>query len=159
MLYHVIIGLNTKGKRKVGQIISVFEKRGLELVEIRKRISSSGKMWLPNLNFSIVQNQLEEFDAMKWYREKFSESVLNKKLGHLLGNHVELFFECGTEFVEPDELWNAIRKEAFPNDRKFPLMFVVTTSGDNGVDSPFIPDNFDMEILNMKFRTLRPMSK
>ena len=158
MLYHVIIALNTKGKRKVGQVISVLERNGLELVEIRKRITPSSEMHLLNLKLLIVQNQLEELDAMKLYRKKFSESVLNKKLAHFLGNHIELFFESGSELVHTHELWEAIRNEAFKNGRKIPIMFVVTTSGENGVNIPFIPEDFDLECpYRINLRTLRPL--
>ena len=158
MLYHVIIALNRVGQRKVGPVISVLEKKGLELVEIRKKVSSSSTESLPNLKQLVVQHQLNELDAMEWYRKKFSDLSLQKMLNRLFRNHIELFFESGAD-LDSHELWEAIRNEAFPNDRKFPLMFVVKTSGENGINVPFIPEDFAFDEMNFKSRTLRPNSK
>jgi hypothetical protein len=158
MLYHVIIALNRVGQRKVGPIISVLEKRGLELVEIRKKVSSSNVESLPNLKQLVVQYQLNELDAMEWYRKKFTDLALQKMLNRLFRNHVELFFESEVD-LDSHELWETIRTEVFPKDRKFSLMFVIKTSGENGINVPFIPEDFAFDEMNFKFRTLRPNSK
>jgi hypothetical protein len=79
-------------------------------------------------------------------------------LNRLFRNHVELFFESEAD-LDSYELWETIRCEAFPNDRKFPLMFVVKKSGENGINVPFIPEDFAFDEMNFKFRTLRPNSK
>ena len=42
MIYHVIIALNSEGKRKVGRVVSVIESKGLDLVKIRRKETSSG---------------------------------------------------------------------------------------------------------------------
>ena len=79
MLYHVIIALNSVGQRNVGPIISTLERFGLELVEIRKRVSSSRTVQIPNLKLYVIRYQLDELDAMERYRLKFSNLVLQKK--------------------------------------------------------------------------------
>lgn len=158
MLYHVIIALNSVGQRNVGPIISTLESFGLELVEIRKRVSSSRTVQIPNLKLYVIRYQLDELDAMEWYRLKFSNLVLQKKMDRLFRNHIELFFESEAD-LDSHELWETIRTEVFPKDRKFPLMFVVKTSGENGINVPFIPDNFDLESLNFNIRPLRPWAE
>ena len=158
MLYHVIIALNSVGHRNVGPIITTLERLGLELVGTRKRISSSKTVQIPNIRLYVIQYQLNELDAMGWYRLKFSDLVLQKKLDRLFRNHIELFFESEAD-LDSHELWEAIRTEVFPKDRKFPLMFVVRTSGENGINAPFIPDSFDMGSLNFNIRPLRPWAE
>ncbi len=158
MLYHVLIELNGVGKRNVGQIVSVFERKGIELTGIRKKIIPSRVTHFLNLKPRAIQPQLEELEAMGYYRNKFSELALNRRLTHFFGNHVELFFESGPEFVHSHELWESIRKEVFKNDRKLPIMFVVTTSGENGINIPFIPEDFDLERpYRIDLRTLWPL--
>ncbi len=144
MVYHVIITLNRDGKRNVGPIISILERKGLELVEIRKKIASPRVEQLQNPKQVIARYKFNNLDAMEWYRKKFSDSVLQKMMNRLFRRHVELFFESETQFLDSHELWNAIRTEAFPIERKFPLMFVVMTSGKNGINIPFIPDEFEL---------------
>ena len=158
MLYHVIIALNSVGQRNVGPIISILESFGLELVEIRKRVSSSRTVQIPNIRLYVIQYQLDGLDAMEWYRLKFSNLVLQKKMDRLFRNHIELFFESEAD-LDSHELWETIRTEVFPKDRKFPLMFVVKKSGENGINVPFIPEDFAFDEMNFKSRTLRPNSK
>ena len=153
MLYHVIIALNSAGHRNVGPIITTLERLGLELVGTQKRISSSRTVQIPNLKLYVIQYRLNELDAMEWYRLRFSDLVLQKKLDRLFRNHIELFFESETD-LDSHELWVTIRTEVFPKDRKFPLMFVVRTSGENGTNIPFIPDDFDSGNLNLGGGTL-----
>jgi len=145
MVYHVIIALNSVGKRRVGQIISTLEEKGLELVEIRKKTTLPKVVEFPNMKQLVLQYQLNELDAMAFYREMFSESVLKKKLNHFFRNYVELFFENEEIIIDSQELWEACR-QAFGNDRKLPIMFVVTTSGENGFDGSFIPDDFEPDV-------------
>jgi len=156
MVYHVIITLNREGKRNVGPIISTLERLGLELVEIRKKITSSKVEQLRNPKQVIVRYRFNNLDAMEWYRKKFSDLALQKMMNRLFRRHVELFFESETQFLDPHELWETIRTEVFPKDRKFPLMFVVRTSEENGINVPFIPDDFNLWNLNFKIRPLRP---
>ena len=157
MLYHVIIALNSVGKRKVGKIISVLEEKGLELVEIRKRAVRPQVVKFPNAKLLVIQHWFTKLEAMKYYSERFPDTILQKKLDHLYGNHIELFLESEKIAFDPDELWESIRKEAFENDRKLPIMFVVKTGGENGIIIPFIPEDFDLEFpCQIKLRTLRP---
>ena len=157
MLYHVIIALNPKGKRKIGQIISVLEKKGLELVEIGKKAMRPQVVKFPNTKLLVVQHLLGELEAMNYYRERFSETILQAKLNHFYGNHVELFFENEEIDFDPQDLWEDICSEVFKNEREFPIMFVVTTSGENGINVPFIPDDLDLERpCRMRLHTLRP---
>ncbi len=157
MLYHVIIALNSTGKRKVGEIISILEKKGLELVEFRKRITRPKVVKFPNAKLLVIQHWLSKLDAMKYYSQNFSDAILQRRLNDLYGNHVGLFFESEKIAFEPDELWESIRKEAFGNGRKLPIMFVVKTGEENGIIIPFIPEDFDFEpSCRIKLRTLRP---
>ena len=142
MVYNVIIALNSTGKRRVGNVISVLERNGLELVEIRKKSTHPLCREFADINLLLLQNKLNDLKAMDFYREKFSSNVLVKKLRHFYGNHVELFFENEDRFIDPDELWEKC-KNTFENQRKFPIMFVTTTSGENGFNSSFIPDSFE----------------
>ena len=93
MVYHVIITLNREGKRNVGPIISTLERLGLELVEIRKKITSSRVEQLQNPKQVIVQYKFNNLDAMEWYRKKFSDLALQKMMNRLFRRHIELFFE------------------------------------------------------------------
>lgn len=145
MVYHVIIALNSVGKRRVGQIISALEEKGFELTEIRKKKSSPKAVEFPSMKHFVLQCQLNELDAMAFYREMFSELVLKRKINHFLRNHVELFFENEEKIVDPHELWETCR-QAFGNDRKLPIMFVTTTSGENGFDGSLIPDDFEPDL-------------
>ena len=113
----------------------------------------------PDMKQLILQHQLNELDAMAFYREIFSESVLKRKLTHFFRNYVELFFENEEKFIDSQELWEACR-QAFGNDRKLPIMFVATTSGENGVDGSFIPDDFELDDHNyFNPRTLIPLGE
>ena len=113
----------------------------------------------PDMKQLILQHQLNELDAMAFYREIFSESVLKRKLTHFFRNYVELFFENEEKFIDSQELWEACR-QAFGNDRKLPIMFVATTSGENGVDGSFIPEDFELECqVRIDIRKLMPLGK
>jgi nucleoside diphosphate kinase len=159
MVYHVIIALNSVGKRKVGQIISTLEQKGLELVEIRKKITHSRVVEFPNMKQLILQYQLNELDAMVFYRRIFSELVLKKKLTHFFRNYVELLFENEEKIIDSNELWEACR-QAFGNDRKFPIMFVITTSGENGFNGSFFPEDFELDAHDyFNPRTLIPLGE
>ena len=159
MVYHIIIALNSVGKRKVGQIISALEDKGLELVEIRKKTTFPRVVEFPNMKQLVLQYQLNELDAMAFYRKMFSESVLKRKLNHFFRNYVELFFEDEEKIIDSHELWESCR-QAFGNDRKLPIMFVVTTSGENGVDCSFIPDDFEPDVHEyFNPRTVIPLGK
>jgi len=144
MIYHVIIALNSVGKRRVGQIISALEEKGLEFVGVRKKITLPSVVESPSMKQLVLQYQLNELDAMVFYRGMFSESVLKKKLDHFFRNHVELSFENEEETINLRELWNVCR-ETFGNDRKLPIMFVVPTSGENGFDGSFFADDFELD--------------
>jgi len=145
MVYHVIIALNSVGKRKVGQIISALEEKGLELVEIRKKTTPPRMVEFPDMKQLVLQYQFNELDAMAFYREMFSESVLKRKLNHFFRNYIELFFENEEKIIDPHELWESCRY-SFGNDRKLPIMFVVTTSGENGFNGSFFPDDFEPDV-------------
>jgi nucleoside diphosphate kinase len=142
MMYHVIIALNSVGKRRVGQIISTLEEKGLEFVEIRKKTTPTRANEFPSMKQLLLQYQLNELDAMIFYRKMFSETVLKIKLTHFFRNHVELFFENEEKFIDSHELWESCR-QTFGNDRKLPIMFVVTTSGEDGFDGSFFPDDIE----------------
>jgi len=146
MVYHVIIALNSVGKRRVGQIISALEEKGFEFVGVRKKITLPSVVESPSMKQLVLQYQLNELDAMVFYRGMFSESVLKKKLAHFFRNHVELSFE-NEGIINLHELWDICR-ETFVNDRKLPIMFVVPTNGENGFDSSFFADDFELDAHN-----------
>ena len=146
MVYHVIIALNSVGKRKVGQIISALEENGLELVEIRKKITPAKVMEFPDVNRLILQYKLYEMEAMECYRSKFSQDVLKKKINHFYGNHVELFFDAGEKIIDSNELWEAIAEQCFNKGRKLPIMFVIAMSDENGFAGSFIPKDFEPDL-------------
>ena len=144
MLYHVIISLNGAKKRRVGDIISVLERKGLEFLEIRKKTTFPTDASFPSMEPFVIRNQIADFDFVKFYRERFKRlkpSVLEQKFNYFLRNHVELFFESEDRIFDPDELWQACR-ETFESDRKVPIMLVVTSNDANGEMNSFIPDNF-----------------
>ena len=89
--------------------------------------------------------RVNELEAMVFYHKIFTEDVLKRKITHFFRNHVELFFENEEKIIDPNELWEAVRKEVFSNDGKLPIMFVVMSGGENGVNMSFIPDSFDLE--------------
>jgi len=160
MVYHLIIALNSAGKRRVGQIISILEKRGLEFLEIKKRVSLYPGKEFPTIGQLIFQAKLDEQESMNFYREKFDAEVLEKKIKHFYRNNVELLFESEEKKFDPNELWEEIAEHVFDNGRKLPLMFVVTTSEDDGFDGSFIPEDFELECrVRIDIRTLMPLGK
>ncbi len=139
MVYHVIIALNSVGKRRIGEVISILEKKGLELKSIRKRTTIPGMLNLSNFRVLILQSKFRSLEAMEYYRERFSDFVLRKKLIHFFGNHVELFFEDEENVHDVHNLWKSISRHAF-SQGKIPIMFVVDSSDGNGTDEPYIPE-------------------
>ena len=137
MVYHVIIALNGAKRRRVGQIISVLERKGLELLEIRKKTSFSRTVEFPGVKKFVLRNQISEQKALEFYRERFFYPVLEQKFDYFIRNHVELFFESES-IHDPDELWNACR-ETFESDRKVPILLVIADRDENGEMKPFIP--------------------
>ena len=158
MIYHVIIAQNSVGKRRVGEIISQLEKKGLEFLEIRKKSGDSRIYDRLNLNMLVLQSRLEELEAMDYYHAKFSRAVLEKKLIHFFMNNVELFFEGDGKSLDPHGLWISLSKGVFRNGRKLPIMFVVTSIGKNGLYESFIPENLDFDCVSscVLRRTLMP---
>lgn len=160
MVYHVIIALNSVGKRRVGNIISLLEKKGLELVEIQKKITPSKAKEFTDLGQLILQYKLNEMEAMVFYRGKFSSDALKKEIKYFYENHVELFFENDMGSIDPNELWEFIVEKVFHGDKNVPLMFVTTSSGENGFSGSFIPNLFDPEEpRNLPARTLVPFGQ
>ena len=141
MVYDVVIALNSVGKRRVGDVILLLEKKGLEFHEIRRRIIHPSCREFPMTGHFVLQARLRELeDVMGFYREKFSSDVLSRKIEHFYGNHVELFFESGVKFIDPYELWKSISRNVFGDGRKLPIMFVSIGSEQNGIYEPFVPD-------------------
>jgi len=160
MIYHVIIALNSEGKRKVGRVVSVLESKGLDLVKIRRKETSSKAMEFPDEKMFVIMYQLERLEAMNYYRHRFDDGVIKKKLDHLFGNHVELVFDSGESVLDQNELWEAIAEYAFDNAKKLPFMFVVMTNGANGFDGSFFPSNFEPEEQNyFNHRSAIPLEK
>ena len=141
MLYHVIIALNGAKKRKVGTIITVLERKGLDFLNITKKTTTTDSLEFPSFKLFILRNQIVEFNFVEFYRKKFKPFVLEQKFNYFLRNHVELFFESEERIFDPDELWKACR-ETFESDRKVPIMLVVTSNDANGEMNSFIPDTF-----------------
>ena len=138
MLYHVIIALNGAKKRKVGTIITVLERKGLDFLNITKKTMAKDSQLSPDFKLFILRNQIVEFNFVEFYRKKFKPFVLEQKFNYFLRNHVELFFESDEKFFDPDDLWQACR-ETFDSDRKVPIMLVITDNDENGEMKPFIP--------------------
>jgi len=158
MLYHVIIALNSAGKRKVGEVVSLLEKKGLDFVDIKKKVTPSGREF-PDINLLVLQTKLNELKEMEFYLEKFSLDVLHRKINHFYGNHVELFFESEGKFIEPYALWKAISQKAFSR-RKLPLMFVVVGADENGVYTPFVPSmDCMLQPFRVDLRTIVPIGR
>jgi len=144
MLYHVIIDLNSLGKRRVGKIISLMESEGFEFLEIKKTESASSKDFF-GVEPLILQSKLQELEAMNFYQETMSPEALRRNIGHLYGNHVELFFEKGEKDVDPNDLWELIIDKVYNQGKEMPIIFVATTYEENGLDESFIPSNFGLE--------------
>ena len=160
MVYHVVIALNSVGKRRVGEIISILESKKLEFLEIKKRMPLHFCKEFPTVGQLIFQAKLDEQEAMNFYREKFEAEVLDKKIKHFYRNNVELLFESGEKKLDPNELWEEIAEHVFDNGRKLPLMFVMTTSEDDCFDGSFIPEDFELECqVRIDIRTLMPLEK
>lgn len=141
MLYHVIIALNGAKKRKVGTIITVLERKGLDFLNITKKTMAKDSQLFPDFKLFILRNQIVEFNFVEFYRKKFKPFVLEQKFNYFLRNHVELFFESDEKIFDPDDLWQACR-ETFDSDRKVPIMFVISDNDVNGEMESFIPDVF-----------------
>jgi len=158
MVYHVIIALNSVGKMRVGNIISLLEKKGLELIEIQKKITPSKAKEFTDLGQLILQYKLNEMEAMVFYRGKFASDVLKKEIKYFYENHIELFFENDEESVDPNELWEFIVEKVFHGGKDVPLMFVTTSSGENGFNGSFIPNMFESDgPCYLPARTLIPL--
>ncbi len=157
MVYQIIIANNSVGKRKVGRIISQAENQGLELCEIRKRTTRSRESNHQELQQLMLKAKLDELEEMNFYKEKFSPEVLQRKIAHFCGNHVELFFE-GRKIIDSYQIWEEIAKTIFTRPSKTPLFFVTTTSEGNGDYISFVPDPFELDIHSRtNLRTLIPI--
>lgn len=158
MVYNVIIALNSMGKRRSGEVISLLEKKGLEFVEIRKKITPDKVTEFPDVKSLIFRHMLDELEAMDCYRQRFSQDVLTKKINHFYGNHVELSFDSGEKVFDSNELWQDIAEHVFDNGKKLPIMFVVVVSDENGFIDSIISDDFEPhEYFNP--RTAIPLGK
>ena len=158
MVYHVIIALNSVGKRKVGEVISLLEKKGLEFVEIRKKSTSVKVTEFPDMKLLILQHMLDEMEAMEFYRLRFSQDVLKKKITHFYGNHVDLSLDSGEKSFNSNELWQDIVEYVFDGGKKLPIMFVAEMSDEDGFNGSIIPDDFEPhEYFNP--RTAIPLGK
>ena len=129
MEYKVIIDLTRAKTRRVGEFVSVLEDMGLELVEVRKRASCggvlSGLSSYGMLYRQIFKSDLSDQPAMDFYRRKFSEEVLEKKLDILFENHVELTFDS-EEAIDPNKIWEELVEKLYRNNlKKLPFMFVL----------------------------------
>ena len=158
MEYQVIIALNSIGKRKVGEIISQFEKRGLEFLSIKKVKKSTRGIAFPDMKTLILENQLEELDAMIYYKSKFSLKVLRKKLEHFRNNHVELLFESYDQIYDVQDLWEFLKDKVFMKGRKLPILFVLTDNGEVKIDDFILDDEFSPDMyprLPSRIRNIR----
>ena len=158
MIYHVIIALNGEWNRKVGKIISLLEKMGMKFIgieSIENRLSG-----FTILSELILESKLDELEAMEFYRGNFSYDDLKKQIRHLHGNHVELLFESEDESTNQNKLWELIVEKIFHGNKKMPLMFVTTSSGENGFNDSFIPNLFEPdEPCYLPARTLIPLEQ
>ena len=156
MIYHVIIALNSEWNRKVGKIISLLERMGMNFTEIKRTENClSGFTVLSEL---ILESKLDELEAMEFYRERFSSDDLKKQIKHLHGNHVELFFESDDESTNSNGLWELIVEKVFHGGKKMPLMFVSMSGDENGFNGSFIPNLFEPdEPRYLPARTLIPL--
>ena len=129
MVYKVFIALNSVKTRRVGGVISILEEEGLEFVGFQKKTTNPYCKEYPAPEHQIMKNQLNGMQAMVFYQEKLSPSVLAIKMSHFYRNHVELFFESGELSFNPDELWEEISKKVFTGERRLPIMFVMKDEG------------------------------
>lgn len=160
MRYNVIIALNSVGQRKVGQIISILEGRGLEFQEIIKKMSQSFGKEFPSVGQLIFQAKLKNQEVMNFYQEKFDTEVLDKKIKHFYRNHVELSFDSGEKNFDSNELWEDIAEHVFDRGRKLPIMFVVAISNENGIGDSFFPNDFEPDYhYYFNPRTVIPLGK
>ena len=136
-----MIALNSMGKRRVGDIIALFEKSGFEILCIRKVKRSSMGLGFPDIKTLVLENQLNDLDAMSYYKSHFSLKVLRKRLEHFRNNHVELVFDSGENIIDVNDLWEILREKIFMKGKKLPILFVLT---DNGVkvDDFILDDEF-----------------
>lgn len=142
MVYHVIIAYG-EWNRKVGKIISLLEKKGMQFNEIKRTESSLPGFTI--LSELILKSKLNELEAMKFYREEFTPEELDEKIKYLHGNHVELFFESDNASIDPNELWELVVEKVFHGGKNLPLMFVTMSGDENGFSGSFIPNLFDPE--------------
>ena len=68
MEYRVLIALNSIGKRRVGDIIALFERVGFEILNFRKVKRSSRVIEFPDIKTLVLENQLTDLDAMSYYK-------------------------------------------------------------------------------------------
>lgn len=159
MIYHVIVALNSAGKRKIGAITAQLEKRGLELLALKKKITPPSLKEFPSLTTLVLQYQLEKTKAMKFYHVKFSDLVLERKLNHFFRNNIELVFE-GEKSISPDTLWIDIKSNIFNEGRKLPLLFIVRNDSEKTFDGCFISDSLNPNEPNkLDPRTIVPLGK
>ena len=145
MTYHVIIALNSVERIEVGPVICVLEDYGLGLTEFRKKTTHPRVVEFPDKNQLILEHKLNELAAMDWYRQKFTPDVLAERIRHFFRNHVELFFDGEGKNINPNEIWERIAEEVFGGGDELPIMFVVTSGGENGVNVSFIPDDLELD--------------
>ena len=131
---------------------------GMNFTEIKRTENClSGFTVLSEL---ILESKLDELEAMEFYHERFTPDDLKKEIKHLHGNHVELFFEDNGKSFDANELWESIVEKVFHKGKKLPLMFVVTSDGENGFDRSFIPNLFEPdEPRYLPARTLIPFGQ
>jgi hypothetical protein len=131
MIYNVQIALNGAKKRRVGDVIAVLEKEGLEFIGFQKKTTNPSCKEYPGIEQQIRENQFVGTKAMEFYQKKFSPGVLATKMHLFRKNYVKLSFESGKQRFDTDELWNAISENVFRDKRKIPIMFVLNEGSDN----------------------------
>lgn len=141
MEYRVLIALNSIGKRRVGDIIALFERVGFEILNFRKVKRSSRVTEFPDIKTLVLENQLNDLDAMSYYKSHFSLKVLRKKLEHFRNNHVELVFDSGENIIDVHDLWEILKEKIFMKGKKLPILFVLTGNGVK-IDDFILDDEF-----------------
>ena len=121
----VVIALNSAGKRKVGEIITLFENLRFEFSGIVWTKSQPRIKVYPNDDTLHLRDQLWTDEFLIRYATKYSSDVLDRKVKHFLNNHVQIDFVSEKEWP-----WKFLEEELYSflfSKKKYPIALLRKT--------------------------------
>ncbi len=118
--YHVVVELDEKGKRNVGKIIDIMEKRKFAFKEKKDRILEPG-LRRETIELESRTRSQRFLDPLK---TKYAKNKLEKMLQHFIYNHTDLIFETDRPIVDVEGIKAFIYLNVYPSNKKPPIICV-----------------------------------